>query len=354
MIGAPLVSVIVPLYNKASTVARALTSIQNQSFGDYETIVVDDGSTDGSGGIAAQFTNGRFHVIRQTNAGPGAARNRGIAMARGTLLAFLDADDEWLPRFLEKSVAALERYGSKIASITSGYIAGPNARSTEQFWNNQGLRTGPFRASSAMSPVRLAALLRYMNSWSTVIRRATVERYGGFYERRCTYGEDSFLFLKVLLNETIAVELQPLVHWHDEASSLSRNVAGARPIEPMLSDPEPLYAACPSRLRGLLDDVLSIRAAKTACMLGFWGDWQEARALLRRFSRLRDVRHHQVRLGYLCATPLAAVAGRALRNLPAFVPAPARIGSASWRVSAQNLDETFAPIVTNGDHADRG
>ncbi len=339
----PLVSVVVPLYNKAPTVARALASIQSQTFGGHETIVVDDGSTDASAAIAERFTGERLRVVRQANAGPGAARNRGIADARGSLLAFLDADDEWLPRFLEQSVALLDRYGSEVASVTSGYVAGPGALSTERSWRKQGLQPGTFRASAATSATQLGAVLRYMNCWSTVMRRGLAERYGGFFERHCTYGEDSYFFLKVLLNETIALDLQPLVHWHDEASHLSRNVAGARPVEPLLSDPEQLYAACPAHLRGSLDDLLAVRAGKTACMLGFWGHWQQARELLRRFSRPRDVRYRSVQLGHLCATPLAGFAGRVLRSLPASLLGPARIGSAGWRASSGESTTEQAP-----------
>lgn len=338
---APLVSVVVPLYNKVSTIARTLASIQTQTFGDHETIVVDDGSTDGSVEIAERFADDRLRIVRQANAGPGAARNRGIAEARGSLLAFLDADDEWLPHFLERSVASLERYGPEVASITSGYVAGPAARSTEPFWRRQGLQPGRFRASGATSATRLGAVLRYMSSWSTVVRRELVERYGGFYERRCTYGEDSYLFLKMLCNETIALDLEPLVHWHDEASHLSRNITGARPVEPMLSDPEQLYALCPPHLRGLLQELLAIRAGKTACMLGFWGHWQQGRMLLRRFSRLRDVRYRWVQLGYLCATPLAGFAGRVFRGLPAPLHRRARIGSASWGRPPEQPQEHF-------------
>jgi len=336
---APLVTVVVPLYNKASTIARALQSIRNQTFGNHETIVIDDGSSDASADFADRFTDDRLRVVRQPNAGPGAARNRGIAEARGSLLAFLDADDEWLPNFLERSVAMLEHAGRSTASVTSGYVVGPAAQNTQDFWRRQGLRAEVFRLSSRTSAVRLATFLRYMNSWSTVIRRATVEHYGGFYERHCLYGEDSYLFLKVLLNENVLVNLEPLVHWHDEASNLSRNVAGARPIEPMLSDPEPLYAVCPPHLRSVLDKLLSIRAGKTACMLGFWGHWREARTLLRRFSRLRDVAHRSVLLGHLCATPFAGLAASALRSVPNSVPGPASIGSARWRVKQRDQND---------------
>src|SRR5262249_7159571 len=86
------VSIITPLYNKAPYIRRTLDSVAAQTFRDFELIVVDDGSTDGGERLVADYVDERVRLIRQPNAGPGAARNRGIAEARGELLAFLDAD----------------------------------------------------------------------------------------------------------------------------------------------------------------------------------------------------------------------------------------------------------------------
>ena len=96
------VSVIIPLYNKEPYVRRALSSIRAQTFEDFEVIVVDDGSTDEGARAVESFDDARVRLVHQQNAGPGAARNRGIAEARGELLAFLDADDEWTPTYLEE------------------------------------------------------------------------------------------------------------------------------------------------------------------------------------------------------------------------------------------------------------
>ena len=101
---APLVSVIIPAYNAADTISRAIESVHNQTFADYELIVVDDGSQDATAQIVAErYPNVR--LIRQANAGHGAARHPAADMARGEFLAFLDADDEWMPTMLERQVA---------------------------------------------------------------------------------------------------------------------------------------------------------------------------------------------------------------------------------------------------------
>jgi GT2 family glycosyltransferase len=311
--------VIVPLYNKVATVARALTSIVNQTFSDIEIIVVDDGSTDASAQIAAGFADARLRVIRQENRGPGAARNRGIAESSSDLIAFLDADDEWLPEFLEHSVAALERAGPDVAAVVCGYVEGAQGTSTEQYWRARGLCAGPLRLTATTPATYVVTVLAYMNPWATVVRRNVLLRYGGFYEHGCRYGEDNYLWLKLVLNEGIFIALEPLVCWHNEASDLSRNLAGPRPVEPFLRDSSALYDACPPSMKPLLHDVLAIRAGKTASVLSFWGKWQEGSRLVDTFTTLRDLRYSWVRIGRLSSTPFGAAAGFALRKSVPFV-----------------------------------
>jgi glycosyltransferase involved in cell wall biosynthesis len=98
----PFFSVIIPLYNKAPYTRRSLESVLAQSFGDFELIVIDDGSTDEGPLIVASYSDVRINLIRQENAGVSRARNRGIVEAKAEWLALLDADDEYYPNFLEK------------------------------------------------------------------------------------------------------------------------------------------------------------------------------------------------------------------------------------------------------------
>ena len=104
---APLVSVVIPVYNGAATIACALNSVFDQTFTDYEVIVCDDGSTDDTPTVLAGFAD-RIRVIRQSNRRFPAARNAAVAASRGDLIALIDHDDQWLPRHLEVSVAALQ------------------------------------------------------------------------------------------------------------------------------------------------------------------------------------------------------------------------------------------------------
>jgi hypothetical protein len=331
------VSVVIPLYNKAPYVLRSLDSVFAQTFTDYEVIVVDDGSTDGGGAVVAACKDRRVRLISQKNAGPGAARNRGVAEARGDFIAFLDADDEWRPCFLERSLTLLEQYGPETACISSGYVQHPAGRSMEPMWRKRQLQGGTYRLDAAMNPQFVVHLLAYLCPWNTVARADKVRGWGGFYSKtRCLYGEDSFLWLKVLLNERIAVNLEPLVCFHTEASALSKNLRGPRPVEPILFDPGELYAACPPQLQELLRKVLAIRALKTACMLGYWGRWREGRGLLNKFCPWSSWRLPRFAVAQLCATPLGACAGLIWRLLsggcqPITGPCFSLLPSAAWR-----------------------
>lgn len=103
----PLISVIIPAYNAGRFVLNAVESVTRQTFKDYEIIVVDDGSFDGTDNLLKQFLN-ILNYIKKDNAGPASARNAGIKAAKGKYIAFLDADDEWLPHKLSAQVDFLE------------------------------------------------------------------------------------------------------------------------------------------------------------------------------------------------------------------------------------------------------
>lgn len=105
----PTVSVIIPTYNRAHLVGRAIQSGLNQTYQDFEIIVVDDGSTDNTEEVVKSFNDPRIrYIMHEKNRGGSAARNTGVRAARGKYIAFLDSDDEWLPHKLWKQVEAFE------------------------------------------------------------------------------------------------------------------------------------------------------------------------------------------------------------------------------------------------------
>jgi len=105
----PLVSVIIPTYNRANRLGRAVKSVLNQTFNNFELLIIDDGSEDNTHDIVSDFSDSRIIYLKhETNKGPNAARNSGLGIAQGENIAFLDSDDEWLPTMLEKQLEALK------------------------------------------------------------------------------------------------------------------------------------------------------------------------------------------------------------------------------------------------------
>lgn len=320
-------SVVVPLYNKAKYIRRCLDSIATQTLSGFEAIVVDDGSTDGGAALAEAYPDSRFRVIRQANAGPGAARNRGISEARGDYIAFLDADDAWRPRFLETNRDCLERHPEALC-VTGGCIYHPQGDTSRSRWSRRGIVEGLFRVSPATPPRLFVSLVSYMTPSMTMARAAALRRWSGFHEGGCRFAEDSPLWVKFLLNGQTYIHLEPLTEFHTESSELSRNYAGPRPVEPFLRDPRPLVEACPAELRPLLDNFFAARVCKTACMLAYWGDSRGARALVRRFLGPRDWRTPLFAAALLGATPFGGLAGSAWRKLGIRQPSKVRRASA--------------------------
>ena len=105
----PFVSVIIPAYNGEVFLAEAIRSIQQQNYNPLEIIIVDDGSTDGTAQVATNFKDQVRYVYQPNSGGPAAGRNRGIKMARGELICFLDQDDLWLPQKLEVQIRFLRK-----------------------------------------------------------------------------------------------------------------------------------------------------------------------------------------------------------------------------------------------------
>jgi glycosyltransferase involved in cell wall biosynthesis len=307
------VTVVVPLYNKAPYVSRCLNSVLSQTYRDFEIIVVDDGSTDHSAQIVGGLSMPGLRLVRQANAGPGAARNRGLREARGEYVAFLDADDEWLPEYLARGVHALDE-APQAAATTSCYLESPRGRSAAGLWRQRGIQAGLVKVTPELPAEQLVHYVAYMIPCCTLARTQVLRDLGGFYEDRCLYGEDAFLFLQVLLNNPVLFNLEPLARIHRDAAQLSGNLDGPRPVEPFLVRPELVRAACPPGLERLLDSFLTWRAFKTACVLGYWGDWRAAGDLRRSFAHDGSWRLRYALPSLVCATPMGAWLGTAARQ----------------------------------------
>jgi glycosyltransferase involved in cell wall biosynthesis len=128
--GGPLVSVVIPTFNRAGILARALESVAAQVFTDYEVVVVDDGSTDGTAEVLTTAVPNLRLVRYSQNLGAGAARNAGISASYGKQIAFLDSDDRWEPDKLARQVAALRHAPPDVLACTTGFYLYRNQRRT--------------------------------------------------------------------------------------------------------------------------------------------------------------------------------------------------------------------------------
>jgi GT2 family glycosyltransferase len=184
----PFFSVIVPTYNRSMLLQHTLASIQKQSFYDYEVIVVDDGSTDGT---LAQLASreGAVHVLEQDHQGPGAARNLGMRHATGEYLAFLDSDDMWFPWTLQTYAKVIEQ--------TKGpaFLAGKPLCFTEPAELDHA-REQPTEYLSFGDYLASGDEWRWWGVSSFVIRREAASACGGFTEKNMN-GEDADLALKL-------------------------------------------------------------------------------------------------------------------------------------------------------------
>lgn len=167
------VSVIVPTYNRAAAVERAVASVLAQTHTDLELIVVDDGSTDDTGARLATIADDRLRIVRQDNAGVAAARNRGLREARCDLLAFLDSDDLWRPGKLACQIEALTTAPPSAGlCVTAVEVVGPD--------QSREIRHSP--GGRLFEPLLLTNSIHAVLS-SGLIRRAVFEAVGGFDPR---------------------------------------------------------------------------------------------------------------------------------------------------------------------------
>jgi glycosyltransferase involved in cell wall biosynthesis len=278
----PTVSVVIPLYNKEKYIKRALFSVLAQTSPPLETIVVDDGSTDDGPEKVKSFNNPNIILIRQENKGPGAARNAGLAKAKGKYITFLDADDEWMPQFLETGLSFLEE-NANVSVVCIGYYYYPELKRSI-IWNEQE-HPNIFEINETTDVETILRLITVFLPTSTIIKTDVVRKWGGFYNRyKCIFGEDLYLFYKIMFNERIGIIPKALAIYHTDASDL---YAGGKkkdlPIPPYLEDPNDILLSCPLKKRIVLQKLLLHRAMHGAKSFAFLGHKKKAKELFNRF-----------------------------------------------------------------------
>lgn len=214
----PLVSVIVPAFNRRHTIGRALRSVAEQTYRPIEIIVVDDCSTDGTAEAVSELDlDLEVKLIRHpANQGGSAARNTGIAAARGDYVAFLDSDDRWLPRKTELQVEAMERLGAGAAYAAINFVDGDGAP----------LYTVPAVAEGDMLP-HLAASNQMGSTSAVMVRRDILARTGGFTAglRSC---QDWDLWIRIAKLARVAAVREPVLDYTVGQAGAITSSAAAR------------------------------------------------------------------------------------------------------------------------------
>jgi glycosyltransferase involved in cell wall biosynthesis len=216
-----LVTAIIPTYNRAKTIERAVNSVLAQTWKEMEVIVVDDGSNDQTGEVLKAYGD-KIRVIHQRNGGPAAARNTGIKAATGEIISFLDSDDAWMPSKIERQVKLLQRTASagvvccvcnarmffSSGTVITFESAGLHPEQEEGIWSN---------------PVdTLMNRFLFFNQVVAVRREALAQ--SGLFREDLPYGlnDDYDLSLRLSLIGPWSFIAEPLVEWHEHVDNISR------------------------------------------------------------------------------------------------------------------------------------
>jgi glycosyltransferase involved in cell wall biosynthesis len=212
----PMVSVVITTYNRANLIARSIQSVLNQSYSDFEIIVVDDGSDDDTEAAVWRFTDEALRYIRlEGNKGPGAARNMGIQKCRGRFIAFQDSDDEWLPEKLEKHMRIFKEHMPGV-----GFVYSDMRRilkdGTTIYHKSPTLVPGDL-----INPASQFYQVHMLGIQSTVIKKECFE-YVGYFDERFRCFEDLELFLRLSRHYDHYHIREPLVNYY-ETNGVSTN-----------------------------------------------------------------------------------------------------------------------------------
>ncbi len=211
---APSVTVIIPTYNSARFLPESLECVLNQTFRDFEILVVDDGSTDNTEQAIAPYL-GQIRYIKKENGGPAAARNLGISEARGEFIAFLDADDLWMPDKLELQISRMNEHPEFGVVFTDDAI-----------FDETGITRKSLKDQFVISTGNVFDKLltdHFICMSSVMIRRKCLEQIGVFDETLIG-AEDYNLFLRLASRYKFGFVNKVVVHKRDHGGNLSENL----------------------------------------------------------------------------------------------------------------------------------
>ncbi len=211
------ISVIIPAYQAAGTIERALASVSAQSLKPCEVIVVDDGSSDTTYDVAVNYRdkmNGiELKVIKQNNAGAGAARNNAISHAQANYLAFLDADDEWLAEKIEKSLNLIQNKNNLLVAHNGWIVINGQESFLDIASRFNSASEAPFQGLYRQGFISTSSVVTY--------RKAVLD--AGMFDETLAVGQDFDLWLKLLNSPDVKFEIfdQPLTRYHITPNSIT-------------------------------------------------------------------------------------------------------------------------------------
>lgn len=195
-----MISVIIPVYNKESTIQQTLTSVINQSFKDFELVIIDDGSTDNSISIINNnFDDHRITIISQENQGVSIARNQGVFHSKFELIAFLDADDLWDVKYLEFMVKAYNMYPDVGMYCSAGYVKNAAGYIFERV------------DSKIKNPISRIDFFQnphiYLHTSSTIVKKDVFNLVGGFPNKMIRNQDFALFFSIALISDVVYCNL---------------------------------------------------------------------------------------------------------------------------------------------------
>ena len=211
-------SVIIPLYNKAPYIAKAIESVLGQTYRDFEVIVIDDGSTDQSLEVAKTFENKSITIISQPNSGVSTARNNGVKLAKHPYICFLDADDWWHPTFLEEMKQLITDFPDAGIYGSGYYIVKNGKERIAPIGVPQGFELG------IIDYCEVYAKTLCMPIWTgaVIVPKNIFDEEGGF-KSQLKLGDD--LWIRIVLKHKAILVNKPLAYYNQDVDVNNRGVA---------------------------------------------------------------------------------------------------------------------------------
>lgn len=287
-------SVVIPLYNKAPYVGKTVESVLAQTFGDYELIIVDNGSTDGSADIVTRFEDARIQIHRlEENVGVSNARNKGVSLSTSPFIIFLDADDWWEPTFLEEIAGLIERHPDAGIYGTGYWIVKNGKKRLAPIGVEDEFVEGEINYCQVYSKT----LCMPLTSITVAVPRGVFDETGGF-NPQLKLGEDFDLWIRIALKHDVVLLNKPLSNYNQDVDVTYRGTHHLRdPKEHMLwnlgyLEPEEKtnsdYKQLVDKLRtyGLMSYLLDHRYSKAARQELAKVDWNHQPTTTRRLYRM--------------------------------------------------------------------